>query len=139
MPDPREVVVTLAGIRSLTILEIARAAAIAGVRRSEAEHLLRSLNDPHGDPADLERGALMLYAWALMLERRRDPAASWEDAQTWRVILDLDAVDPIADAEAEASVAAARATGLPPDAAGALTLAQAEAYGEVDGRAAVRR
>jgi hypothetical protein len=130
MPDPREVIVTLAGIRSLTILEIARASAIADVRRSEAERLLRSLNNPAGDPADLERGALLLYAWALMLERRRDPAASWEDAQTWRVVLDLDAVDPIADAEAEATVAVARATGLAPEQAGALTLAQAEAYGD---------
>lgn len=130
MPEPREMVVTLAGIRSLTILEIARASAIAGVRRADAVRLLRSLNDPNGDPADLERGALLLYAWALMLERRRDPAATWEAAQTWRVVLDLDAVDPIADAEAEASVAVARATGLPPREAGTLTLAQAEAYAE---------
>lgn len=130
MPEPREMVVTLAGIRSLTILEIARASAIAGVRRADAVRLLRSLNDPNGDPADLERGALLLYAWALMLERRRDPAVTWEAAQTWRVVLDLDAVDPIADAEAEASVAVARATGLPPREAATLTLAQAEAYAE---------
>jgi hypothetical protein len=127
--DPREVTVTLAGIRSLTILEIARACAISGVRRDEAERLLRSLNDPAGDPADLERAAELLYAWALVLERRRDPSLSWEQAQTWRVVFDLDAVDPIAEAEAEASVSAAIATGLAPDVAGQLTLAQAEAYG----------
>lgn len=128
--EPRRVTVTLAGIRSLTILEIARASAIAGVRREDTEHMLRSLNDPAGDPRDLERAAELLYAWALMLERRSDPAASWEDAQRWRVTFDLDATDPVADAEAEASVAAAIATGLTPAAAGSLTMAQAEAYGE---------
>lgn len=126
--EPRRVTVTLAGIRSLTILEVARASAIAGVARADTERLLRSLNDPKGAPADLERAAELLYAWALMLERRSDPALTWADAQSWRVTFDLDAPDAIADAEAEATVAAAIATGLTPDAAGALTLAQAEAY-----------
>ena len=128
MSEPRPVTVTLAGIRSLTILEIARAAAISDVPRGDAERLLRSLNDPAGNPADLERAALMLYAWALMLERRANPALTWEQAQTWRVTFDLDAADPIAEAEAAASVEAAIATGLPPDVAGSLTLAQSEAY-----------
>ena len=128
MIEPRPVTVTMAGIRSLTILEIARASAISDVPRGDAERLLRSLNDPNGNPADLERAALMLYAWALMLERRANPALSWDEAQTWRVTLDLDAVDPIAEAEASASVEAAVATGLPPDVAGNLTLAQSDAY-----------
>jgi hypothetical protein len=137
--EPREVVVTLAGVRSLTILEIARASAISGVRRDDTERMLRSLNDPHGDPADLERAAELLYAWAMMLERRRDPGVTWAQAQTWRVVFDLGAADPIAEAEAEASVAAALATGLPPAVAGALTLAQAEQYGEQAAAAARRR
>jgi hypothetical protein len=128
MIEPRPVTVTMAGIRSLTILEIARASAISDVPRGDAERLLRSLNDPNGNPADLERAALMLYAWALMLERRANPALSWDEAQTWRVTLDLEAVDPIAEAEASASVEAAVATGLPPDVAGNLTLAQSDAY-----------
>jgi hypothetical protein len=126
--EPRPVTVTLAGIRSLTILEIARASVISNVPRGDAERLLRSLNDPAGDPADLERAALMLYAWALMLERRDNPGLTWAEAQTWRVTLDLEAADPIAEAEAVASVEAAVATGLPPDVAGKLTLAQTEAY-----------
>jgi len=126
--EPRPVTLTLAGVRSLTILEIARASAIAGVRREDTERLLRTLNDPAGDPRDLELAAELLYAWALMLERRRDPALSWADAQTWRVTFDLDAADAIAEAEAEASVAAAIATGLTPAVAGELTLAQADAY-----------
>lgn len=127
-PEPRPVTLTLGGVRSLTILEIARASAIAGVRREDTERLLRSLNNPAGDPADLERAAELLYAWALMIERRRDPALTWEEAQTWRVTFDLDAADVIADAEADAAVAAAIATGLTPADAGQLTLAQADAY-----------
>jgi len=120
---------TLAGIRSLTILEIARACAIAGVRNTDASRLLRSLTDPAGDPGDLERATELLYACALMLERRADPALTWQTAQTWRVVFDLDAgADPIAEAEAEASVDAAIATGLPPAVAGDLTWAQAEQY-----------
>lgn len=130
MTDPRAVTVTLAGIRSLTILEVARASAIAGVRQGDARRLLRSLNDPAGDPADVELAATLLYAWALMLERRAEPGLTWEQAQTWRVVLELGSTDPIAEAEAEATVAAALMTGLPPDVAGGLTLAQAEQYGQ---------
>jgi len=129
--DPRDVTLTLAGVRSLTVLEIARACAISGVRNTDATRLLRSLTDPAGDPADLQRATELLYACALMLERRADPAWTWEQAQTWRLVFDLDAgADPIAEAEAEASVDAAIATGLPPDVAGELTWAQAEQYRE---------
>jgi hypothetical protein len=128
LTEPRAVTLTLAGIRGLTVLEIARACAISGVRSADAARLLRGLNDPAGDPGDLERATELLYACAMQLERRRDPALTWETAQTWRLTFDLDHTDPIADAEAEASVSAAIATGLPPSAAGALTMAQAEAY-----------
>jgi hypothetical protein len=125
------VTLTLAGIRSLTILEIARACATTDVRTTEAQRLIRSLGHPDGaEPAELVRATELAYALALMLERRHDPTLTWQQAQTWRLIFDLDAADPIADAEAEAAVAAAIATGLPPDVAGQLTLAQAEAYGE---------
>ena len=61
---------------------------------------------------------------------------SWAEAQTWRVEFDLDAVDDgLIDAEAEAVVAAALATGLPPSVAGELTLAEVGAYAEIAGRA----
>jgi hypothetical protein len=134
--EPRPVTLTLAGIRSLTILEVARACAITDVRYADAQRLIRDLGRPEGaDPAELARGTELAYALALMLERRRDPALTWEQAQTWALVFDLDAADPIADAEAEATVAAAVATGLPPDVAGALTIAQADAYGELAARA----
>lgn len=132
--EPREVVLTLAGIRSLTILELARGCVIADVRSTDAQRLIRQLGDPAGaDPAELLRGTELAYALALQLERRRDPALTWQQAQTWRLIFDLDAADPMADAEAEAAVNAAIATGLTPAAAGELTLAQAEAYGAAAG------
>jgi hypothetical protein len=129
--EPRPVTLTLAGIRSLTILEVARACAIAGVRNTDAQRLIRQLGHADGaDPDELVRGTELAYALALMLERRADPGLTWETAQTWRLVFDLDAADPVAEAEAVASVDAAIATGLPPDVAGQLTLAQAEAYGD---------
>lgn len=137
--EPREVTLTLAGVRSLTILEIARACAISGVRNTDATRLLRSLTDPAGDPADLARATELLYACAMMLERRADPALTWQTAQTWRLVFDLDAgVDAVAEAEAEASVDAALATGLPPAVAGDLTWAQAEQYRERHAEMAAR-
>jgi hypothetical protein len=58
-----------------------------------------------------------------------DPSLTWEIAQTWDVALDLSAgQDPVAEAEATATVEAALVTGLPPDVAGELTLAQLDAY-----------
>lgn len=131
MGSPRRVTLTTADIRSLTVLEAARACAIAGVRLKESQKLLESVNRSSGDPADDARAAALLYAYALMIERRTDAAASWEDAQTWKLVWDADAAeDAIADAEAEASVRASLATGLPPREAGALTLREAEAYGD---------
>jgi hypothetical protein len=127
-PEPRRVVLTLADTRRLTILERARACALAGVTEQEIGPLLRAVSSHTGDAHALETGALLLYALAYQLERRIDPGTSWEDAQTWDLALDLEAGDPVADAEAEASVDAAIATGLPPGVAGELTLAQLDAY-----------
>jgi len=126
--EPREVILTRGAVRGLTVLEGARACAIAGVRATESDALMRRLLRGEGDPDELLRATELMYACALMLERRRDPSLSWDEAQRWRVVFDVDADDSIADAEAEASVAAALATGLPPDVAGQLTLAQTEAY-----------
>lgn len=131
MTEPRNVVVTLAGIKSMTILEIARASVIANIKRSETERLLRNLVRNDADPSELERGALLLYAWAFQLVKRDEPDLTWEDAQTWRVTFDLDITDPMQEAEAEARIAAALATGLPPAIAEQLTLADMGVYAEL--------
>jgi hypothetical protein len=129
-PDARRVAVTYADLRRLTILERARACAIANVGEEELGRLVDAVTHHEGTPADLERGSTLFYAMALQLERRLEPGLTWEDAQTWNVELDLEQRDEIADAEARASVDAAIATGLPPAVAGELTLAQLDAYRE---------
>jgi hypothetical protein len=129
-PDARPVIVTLADLRRLTTLERARACAIAGVGEEELAALVDAVIRHEGTAADLERGSTVFYALALQLERRLDRELTWDDAQTWDVKLDLTVDDPIADAEARASVEAALATGLPPAVAGELTLAQLDAYRE---------
>jgi hypothetical protein len=129
-PDARRVVVTYADLRRLTILERARACAIANVGEDELSHLVDAVIRHEGTAVDLERGSTLFYAMALQLERRLDRELTWEDAQTWDIALDLEARDEIADAEARASVDAAIATGLPPAIAGELTLAQLDAYRE---------
>jgi hypothetical protein len=131
LSEPRRVTVSLGQLKRLTILELARAQAIAKVRQSDAERLLRTLVDKDADPAELELAARMLYAWTWQLVRRDEPAATWQEAQTWRVELDLDAVDdPYVDEEARAVVEVAIATGLPPREAAQVTFAELEAYGD---------
>jgi hypothetical protein len=132
------VTLTLPAIKSLTILEIARASATAHVKRSDTERLLRTMIAADADPADLELGATLLYAWAWQLVRRDEPAATWAEAQTWRVEFDLDATDETTDAEALAVVEAALVSGLPPREAATLTLAELGAYGELAELAAAR-
>jgi hypothetical protein len=131
LTEPRKVTVTIAGIKSLTILEVARATVIANVKRTDAERLLRTIIDPDADPAELERGTLLLYAWAFQLVKRDEPEATWQDAQTWRLEFDLDAPDDIAEAEAEARIHASLVSGLPPDVAQNLTLADMGIYAEL--------
>ena len=131
MTEPRRVVVTVPAIRGLTVLEVARASVTAGVKRADTERLLRTLVDGSAEPEDLERGALLLYAWAYHLVRRDEPGVTWDDAQTWRVELDVTVTDELADAEAHALVEAALATGLTPAEAGELTVAQLGMYAEL--------
>ena len=135
MSEPRRVTVTIAAIKSLTILEVARASATAGVKRTDTERLLRTMVDPDSDPAELVKGATLLYAWAWQIVKRDEPDATWQEAQTWRVVFDVDATDPVAEAEAEARVNAAIATGLTPAEAGSLTLSEMAVYGEIAERA----
>lgn len=139
-PDRRRVVLTLADTRRLTILERARACAVAGIGEADIGPLLRAVASHKGDPTAIETGVTLLYAIAYQLERRLDPGLTWEDAQTLDLALDLDApTDPVAEAEARASVDAALGTGLPPSIAGELTLAQLEAYGDARERQAAAR
>jgi SH3-like domain-containing protein len=133
------VVLTIANARSLTVLESARALATAGVRQADATRLVATLGRTStADPAELELAATLLYALAWQYVRRTEPGATWEDAQTWRVILDLEATDELADAEAVAAVDAAIVTGLPPAVAGELSLAQLEEYRRVHGEREAR-
>jgi hypothetical protein len=137
--DPREVTITLAECRSLTVLEVARACSLAGVRQSDVRSLMRSLGSGDTPPEHLERAVTLLYAMAFELRLRDEHELTWDDAQRWRVTLDLDAIDELADAEATAVVEAAIATGLPPREAGELTVAQLDAYREVGERVRVAR
>jgi len=134
MSEPREVVVTIPAVKRLTILEVARASVAAGVNGAEAERLMRTLTTSgaaDAEPADVERVATLLYSWAWQLVRRDEPGVTWAEAQTWRVVFDMDATDELADAEAEAIVRAAAATGLPPAEAGRLTIAEMGIYAEL--------
>jgi hypothetical protein len=128
-PTPRRIVLSLADTRRLTVLERARACALAGIAPAEIGPLLRAVAAQQGDAAALESGVTLLYAIAYQLERRIDPALAWADAQSWDLALDLesepDAGDELA---AEESVEYAIATGLPPAVAGELTMAQLDAY-----------
>lgn len=127
-PQPRVVRMTWSDAVSLTVLETARACATAGVSDRDAQRLMRAIVSGQGSPEEIEAGTLLYYAIAWQLERRIDPAVSWEQAQTWRVELDAAVRDPIVEAEAHAAVSAALETGLPPDVAGELTAAQMGAY-----------
>jgi hypothetical protein len=129
MSEPREVVVTFADARRLTVLEVARACRLADVRQADVKTMLAALDtDVGASPEDVERGATLLYAIAFELHLRDEPGLTWADAQRWRVILDLTTRDELAEAEAEARVDAAIVTGLPLDRAGEVTVAELEAY-----------
>jgi hypothetical protein len=135
--EPRPVTLTLAAARSLTVLELTRACALAGVRQDDVRSLMRSLASGATPPEHLERAVTLLYAMAFELMLRDERELSWDEAQRWRVTLDLDATDELADAEAVAVVEAAIVTGLPPREAGELTVAQLDAYRTVTERARV--
>jgi hypothetical protein len=132
MSEPREVVLTLSMARGLTVLESARALALAGVRQADAESLLARFARRSAEPNELLAAAELVYALAYQYARRTEPGVTWDEAQTWRVVLDLETVDELAEAEAIASVDAALVTGLPPSQAGELSLAQLEEYRRVN-------
>ena len=130
-PTPRAVVLTWADSQSLTVLEQARACVLAGIKPAQASRLMRAYASGEAEPEELLAGATLFYATAYQLELRRDPGLSWDDAQTWDVKLQAGEPDPMIEAEARAQVETAIATGLPPDQAGQLTMAQVRAYADV--------
>ena len=133
-PEPRRIEITWSDIRGLTVLEAARACALAGVSPADAERLIAAYALAQLEPAEVLTAATLLYAIVLQLERRNDPAATWEAVQLLQVALnaeDPDRLEELATAEARAEVEAAIATGLPPHEAGQLTMRQVGAYREV--------
>lgn len=132
MTEPRTVTLTTEDILGLTYLELARALAIAGVVIAEALPLLERVGRSRAAPDELERGMTLLYAMAWQVVRRDEPAATWTDAQTWRVIWDVESKrDPVADAEARAGAEASILTGLPPTVAGAMSVRELDAFAEI--------
>lgn len=128
-PEPRHVTLTYADTRRLTLLERARACAVADVSEAELGPLLDAAMARRATPEQALKASECFYAIAWQLERRLDRSLTWEEAESWDVTLDLTSEpDPIAEAEARTSVEASLATGLPPDVAGEITLAQLDAY-----------
>ena len=137
-PEPRAVVLTWADSMSLTVLEQARACVLAGIGQRDASRLQRAILEDEASPDDVLAGTMLWYAIAYELELRRDPSVTWEEAQRWRVQFDPAGRDQRAElleAESEARVTAALATGIPPDAAGDLSMADLAAYRDVRKRA----
>jgi len=134
---PRAVhhVIRLADVRDLTGAETFEALARAGLTRRRLPQALEAVRDPDGNPTHALAGMRFLQAAALELELRRRPvpAPTWEDAMGWHVEADLtDGDAPELEAERrEYRVAASILTGLPPDAAEALPIADVEAFAKV--------
>jgi hypothetical protein len=136
---PERVTVAAADLATLTGVELFAALAHAGLTRSRLVEALAAIQDPEGNPNVALRGMRFLQATALELALREDPEPrpTWEDAQGWDVTADLSEVgDPLAQDRREYRVAAAVATGLDPDAAEDLAVADVEEYARVRRRMA---
>lgn len=131
MAEP--IVLSIADIRELTVLELMRACAIAGVRRSEFAALTAALGEAGADPDLAYRAALFAYAVAHVRELRTRPDASWADAQLRE--LTISAVDTEAEAAADDAARmlaeVAVLTGATPAEARALTVRELDAYAAV--------
>jgi hypothetical protein len=128
---PDKVTVAASDLRTLTGAELFTALSYAGLTRAGLTEALAAIQDPDGDPAWGLRGMRFLQATALVLalRNRPDPAPSWEDAQGWDVTADLaDEEDPLDADRREYRVAASIATGLPPDQAEAIPVADVEVF-----------
>lgn len=141
MTQPTKVVVGVAAIRTLTGSELFGALAHAGLRRGHVEAALEALRSPEGDPDLALAGIRFLQAVALELALRNASAngqvPTWEEAQRWDVTADMtEPGESIVEAERrEYRVAASLATGLHPDAAEALPVADVDAFARARERA----
>lgn len=143
MSERRQVTFTLAQLRGLTSLELARAMATSGVPLGRYEELVRLQSRGamlEAPPDDVLLAMTLTYALAWQYVVRDEPGLTWAEAQTWNVTMDYGPPEDataaaVLEAEAELSVAAARLTGLPPAVAGELPLRELEAYGRAVERA----
>lgn len=129
MSEPRPFTLTMAMVRSLTALEMARANVLGGL--SERERVrITALADRIEDaaPEDALTVWTLLYAYAYQWLRRTEPELTWAEAQTFAVVPDFAQTDELAEASERASVQAAVLTGLPPSEAGNLTQTQLDEY-----------
>jgi hypothetical protein len=128
---------TTADLLGLTALEWARVSVLAKVPQDRLNELARAAIDHRASPEEIELGTLILYAAALQLERRINPALTWDDAQTWHVAIRSAPEESRAiEAEADAVVQAAMISGAPVvERAGDLTVAHMAAYGRARDRA----
>lgn len=128
---PDRVTVSAADLRTLTGAELFGALAHAGLTRARLVDALAALQDENGDPSLGLAGMRFLQAVALELALRERPEVrpSWEDAMAWDVQADLSEGEDVLEADRrEYRVAAAIATGLPPDQAEAVTVLDVEEY-----------
>jgi hypothetical protein len=128
---PTKVSVAAADLRTLTGAELFTCLAYANLTRAGLAEALGALQDPEGDASWGLRGMRFLQATALVLalRERPDPAPTWEDAQAWDVVADLsEAEDPLEEDRREYRVAASIATGLPPDQAEDVPVADVEVF-----------
>lgn len=128
---PDRVTVAASDLRTLTGAELFRCLAWADLTRAGLSEALAAIQDPEGNPAWGYRGMRFLQATALVLalRERPDPAPTWEDAQGWDVTADMAEVeDPLEVDRREYRVAASIATGLPPDQAEGVPVADVEVF-----------
>lgn len=131
MTAPLRVVVAAGDLRSLTGAELFTCLAWAGLTRAGLTEALQALQDPDGDPSWGLRGIRFIQGAALVLQLRDhpDPRPTWEEAMEWDVTADLaEAEDPLEADRREYRVAAAIATGLPPDQAELVPVVDVEAF-----------
>jgi hypothetical protein len=131
MTTPTRVVVAASDLRTLTGAELFTCLGWAGLTRAGLTEALSNLQDPNGDPGWGLRGIRFLQGAALVLQLRDhpDPRPTWEDAQGWDVTADLaEEEDPLEADRREYRVAASIATGLPPELAVAVPVADVEAF-----------
>jgi len=127
-PEPRYVEFSLAQRASLTMVEMARACALADVGPQDADELFKGIVAQRVSGADFLRGVTLVTAMALQYVRRSEPELTLEDALGWDLHIVEGEPDRAAELEAEVIVGAALITGLPPREAREVTAAELDVY-----------